>query len=297
MAFLSRLTATVARALPALLLLAACAGTPPRPSEPAPQPMPCPAELPAGAQCLAGRDSAGAQCLAGRDSAGAQYLIVTRAAWSGVLVLHAHGGPTLGPPRAERSLEDLQRWAVMPCMGHAWAGSTYRDGGAQVRAAAEDTERLRPIFLAHVGQPKVTVLHGQSWGASVAAVGAETYTARDADGRRPYDAVLLSSGVLAGGSRAYDFRRFCRVKEIWPWPSAVPSRSARRQAVEAIGIGRDQTLVAAQLSLLDHVRGFDAGDHLGRGAECLEAEHRPGSALDGLTARWSCSTTLFRYFD
>lgn len=95
MAFLSRLTATVARALPALLLLAACAGTPPRPSEPAPQPTPCPAELPAGAQCLAGR-----------DSAGAQYLIVTPAAWSGVLVLHAHGGPTLGPPRAERSLED-----------------------------------------------------------------------------------------------------------------------------------------------------------------------------------------------
>ncbi|WP_395703308.1 hypothetical protein [Aquabacterium sp.] len=192
------------------LLLAACAGTTPPASAPgtkpaasaeaAPQPSPCPAELPTGSRCLAGR-----------DSAGAHYLIALPPAWTGVLVLHAHGGPTLGPPRAERTRQDLQRWAVMLRMGHAWAGSTYRDGGVQVHAAAEDTERLRRIFLQHVAQPTVTVLHGQSWGASVAAVGAETYTARDADGRRPYDAVLLTSGVLAGGSKAYDFRLDLRV--------------------------------------------------------------------------------------
>jgi hypothetical protein len=32
-----------------------------------------------------------------------------------------------------------------------------------------------------------------------------------ADGKRPYDAVLLTSGVLAGGSRSYDFRTDLRV--------------------------------------------------------------------------------------
>ena len=187
-----------------LLLLSACTSTPILSTAPgveaAPQSIACPAELPTDARCMAGR-----------DSAGAHYLIAMPAAWTGVLVLHAHGGPMLGPPRVERSREDLQRWAVMLRLGHAWAGSTYRDGGVQVRAAAEDTERLRRIFLAHVAQPKVTVLHGQSWGASVAAIGAETYTARDANGRRPYDAVLLTSGVLAGGSRAYDFRLDLRV--------------------------------------------------------------------------------------
>jgi alpha-beta hydrolase superfamily lysophospholipase len=79
-----------------------------------------------------------------------------------------------------------------------------------VRAAAEDTERLRQIFEQHVARPQRTVLHGQSWGASVAAKGAEMFT-RTADGRRPYDAVLLTSGVLAGGTRAYDFRLDLRV--------------------------------------------------------------------------------------
>ena len=125
---------------------------------------------------------------------------------SGTLVLHAHGGPLLGAPRADRVAEDLSRWAVVVQAGHAWAGSSYAQGGVAVRAAATDTERLRRIFLAHVAQPRRTVLHGQSWGASVAAVGASMFTAG-----RPYDAVLLSSGVLGGGTRSYDFRLDLRV--------------------------------------------------------------------------------------
>ncbi len=173
-----------------------------RPAEfgPPPAAVDCPAELPATAHCLGGR-----------DGAGAFYLIAMPAAWSGVLVLHAHGGPTLGPPKVERTREDLKRWAVMVKAGYAWAGSTYRDGGVQVHAAAEDTERLRRLFVHDVAVPRVTVLHGQSWGASVAAIEAETFT-RDPDtGRPPYDAVLLTSGVLAGGTRAYDFRLDLRV--------------------------------------------------------------------------------------
>jgi alpha-beta hydrolase superfamily lysophospholipase len=75
-----------------------------------------------------------------------------------------------------------------------------------VRAAAEDTERLRRLFVQHVAKPAFTVLHGQSWGGNVAAKGAEMFT----EGR-PYDVVLLTSGVLAGGSRAYDFRIDLRV--------------------------------------------------------------------------------------
>jgi hypothetical protein len=57
-----------------------------------------------------------------------------------------------------------------------------------------------------VAQPKRTILHGQSWGASVAAKGAEMFTAG-----KPYDAVLLTSGVLGGGTRSYDFRLDLRV--------------------------------------------------------------------------------------
>ncbi len=197
------------------LLAAGCMQMPARPAGPgvpdamstaagdeaAPLPTSCRAALPQRTRCLAGR-----------DSAGAYYLIAIPADWNGVLVLPAHGGPTLGPPKAERTAEDLQRWSVMIKAGYAWAGSTFRDGGVQVHAAAEDTERLRRLFVRHVAQPGLTVLHGQSWGASVAAIGAETYGATTGDdGRKPYDAVLLTSGVLAGGSRAYDFRLDLRV--------------------------------------------------------------------------------------
>lgn len=168
-------------------------------AEAAPHTTACPAAV--GAQV---------QCWSGRDSAGAYYLIAMPQPWNGDLVLHAHGGPALGAPRLERSVEDLERWAIMVKAGYAWAGSTFRQGGVEVRAAAEDTERLRQIVLQHVAQPRRTVLHGQSWGASVAARGAEMFTAT-ADGKRPYDAVLLTSGVLAGGTRSYDFRTDLRV--------------------------------------------------------------------------------------
>jgi pimeloyl-ACP methyl ester carboxylesterase len=154
---------------------------------------PCPEGLPAATRCLTGQ-----------DTAGAYWWIAVPQPWSGVLVLHSHGGPELGPPKPERSAEDLKRWSIMVRAGHAWAGSTFRQGGVAVRAAAEDTERLRGLFTQLVGAPRRTVLHGQSWGASVAAKGAEMFPGS-------YDGVLLTSGVLAGGSTAYDFRLDLRV--------------------------------------------------------------------------------------
>ncbi|MEO7339016.1 MAG: hypothetical protein ABIV63_20775 [Caldimonas sp.] len=156
-------------------------------------PTPCPAGVVAGAHCLTGV-----------DAFGAFVLIAVPKDWNGVLVLHAHGGPELGPPRAERGVADLKRWSVMVKAGYAWAGTTFRQGGVAVRPAAEDIERLRLIFKGAVGAPKLTILHGQSWGASVAARAAEFYP-------KSFDGVLLSSGVLGGGSRSYDFRLDLRV--------------------------------------------------------------------------------------
>jgi hypothetical protein len=160
---------------------------------------------PAPATCPAGVGE-GTTCLAGRDSAGAFYLIAMPKAWNGDLVLHAHGGPFLGAPTAKRVSEDLERWSVMPRLGYAWAASSYRQGGVEVTAAAEDTERLRRLFIAKVARPRQVWLHGQSWGASVAAKGAELF----AEGK-PYDAVLLTAGVLGGATRSYDFRLDLRV--------------------------------------------------------------------------------------
>jgi alpha-beta hydrolase superfamily lysophospholipase len=166
-----------------------------------PQPRQCPTEVPSGAHCYTGL-----------DDLGAFYWIAIPANWDRqVLVMHAHGGPAdTGPARLDRSEEDLKRWAVTVKAGYAWAGSTYRRGGYGVTMAAEDTERLRRIFVQQFGQPRRTLLHGQSYGGGVASKAAELYAT--VDGKRgPYDGVLLTSGVLGGGSRAYDFRLDLRV--------------------------------------------------------------------------------------
>jgi hypothetical protein len=161
----------------------------------------CPAEL-----------AAVAQCLAGIDAQGAHYLIAKPLDWksaSGTLVVHAHGGPLLGQPRAERVVDDLKRWAIMVKAGYAWVGTSFRQGGVAVQSAAQDTRHARELAIAALGQPRRTVLHGQSWGASVAARAAERTGGEQGD--KLFDAVLLTSGVLGGGTRSYDVRLDLRV--------------------------------------------------------------------------------------
>lgn len=176
----------------AFSLLAGCATTPPHPPEAPPQAATCPAGVPAGARCLRGQ-----------DSAKAHYLIVMPAQWSSVLVVHAHGGPSLGEPKATRADEDIKRWAITVQQGHAWAGSVFRQGGFAVTTAAEDTDRVRRIFVEHVAKPQRTLLHGQSWGAMVATKAAELFP-------DSWEGMLLTSGVVAGPS-TYDFRLDLRV--------------------------------------------------------------------------------------
>ena len=167
----------------------------------------CPTEVPNNAVCYTGE-----------DGLGGFYWIALPANWkpeTGVLVMHAHGGPAdTGPATLARGEEDLKRWAVTVKAGYAWAGATYRRGGFGVSMAAEDTERVRRIFVKHFGPPRRTILHGQSYGASVAAKGAEMYATVDGPGgqvKGPYDGMLLTSGMLGGGTRAYDFRIDLRV--------------------------------------------------------------------------------------
>ncbi|MFI6939175.1 alpha/beta hydrolase family protein [Streptomyces sp. NPDC050418] len=149
-----------------------------------------------------------ASCYTGRDANGAYYAMAIPKDWNGDLVVHAHGGPDLGDASdPARSVEDLDRWSVMVDEGYAWAGSSYRRGGYGTRMGAIDTENVRRQFVAEFGTPGRTFLHGQSWGGDVAAKTLEMY----GDRRGPYDAALLTNGVLAGGSRGYDYRVDLRV--------------------------------------------------------------------------------------
>ncbi|MBX3620088.1 MAG: alpha/beta hydrolase [Rhizobacter sp.] len=176
--------------------LSSCAtkvATPAQPMKEALQAHPCPEGVPADVSCLAGT-----------DAEGAHVLIAMPRQWNGTLVVHAHGGPELGVPQLKRTEGDLKRWSVFARAGYAWAASSFRMGGVSVRTAAADTERVRAIFIDRFGAPRHVILHGQSWGASVAARAAETTAPL-------YDGVLLTSGVLGGGPRSYDFRLDLRV--------------------------------------------------------------------------------------
>ena len=175
--------------------------------EAAPTKSACPTRDSTGA-ALAVDVPANTNCYTGTNSKGSAYIIAVPPNWNGRLLLHAHGGPDISP-NPDRAVEVLDRWDIMVRAGYALAGTAFQPG-VEVRRAAEDTERLRGIFRAHIARPNMTILHGQSWGASVAAKAAETYT-RDTVGEVPYDAVLLSAGVLAGGTRSYDFRTDIRV--------------------------------------------------------------------------------------
>ncbi len=140
---------------------------------------------------------AGTTCYEGRDANGAYYTIAVPKHWNKTLVVHSHGGPDLGDPTPERTRDDLNRWAVMVKEGYAWAGTSYRRGGYGTRMAAEDTDNLRRMVSAML-KPRKVFIHGQSWGGNVAAKTIELY--------RGYDAALLTSGVMAGGTRGYDYR-------------------------------------------------------------------------------------------
>lgn len=146
-----------------------------------------------------------ATCFEGPDGNGSFVLAAVPKQWNKTLIVHAHGGPRLGQPKAGDSDEDLDRFSVMVRDGYAWVGSTYRRGGFGVRMAGADVEQSRRMFIAQFGMPKLTILHGQSYGGNVAAKLAEL-NAVGPDDAKHYDGVLLTNALLAGGTRAYQFR-------------------------------------------------------------------------------------------
>ncbi|MCP3803073.1 DUF6351 family protein [Allokutzneria sp. A3M-2-11 16] len=204
-------------------------------------------ERPAVAACPV-QITVAAKCYTGKGSNGAYYAIAVPEKWNGSLVMHAHGGPDLtATSDPERSVDDLGRWAVMVREGYAWAGSAYRRGGYGTRMAAEDTENLRKLFVSAFGRPRTTFVHGQSWGGNVAAKVAEIYGG--------YDGVLLTNGVLAGGSRGYDYRVDLRV--VYQYYCANHPRPTEPQYPLWMGLRKDSTLTSAGLrARLQECTGF-----------------------------------------
>ncbi|MFD4640828.1 alpha/beta hydrolase family protein [Lentzea sp. NPDC058436] len=213
-----------------------------------------------------------ATCYTGQDANGAYFTMAVPKKWNGSLVVHAHGGPDFAYDSSSTD-EELERWAVMVDEGYAWAASSYRRGGYGVRMAAADTENVRQLFVERFGKPARTYLHGQSFGGNVAAKVAETYA------KKPglYDGVLLTNGLLAGGSRGYDHRVDLRV--VYQYYCGNLPRPTEPQYPLWQGLPADSTLTPEDvLGRLQECTGIDSD-----AAERTEAQQRNLSEIVAVT--------------
>jgi hypothetical protein len=187
-----------------------------------PSPRPCPEKIGSGIRCFTAQDQNGAFILIARPENG-----------NGSLIVHTYGGPRMRKPDATMTDEDLERFIETVHEGYDWVATSRRRGGFGVMQGAEDADNARKIYIAAFGQPKHTIAHGQSWGGNVGAILIESFNAPDYTGKRPYDGAMLTSGVLAGGTRGYDMRvdvraAFQAICNVHPAPG---------EPAEALGIG------------------------------------------------------------
>ncbi|MBN8532821.1 MAG: hypothetical protein J0L51_01900 [Rhizobiales bacterium] len=180
------------------------------------QARPCPTEIGTGIACFTVKDENGAYVLAAKPEK-----------WNGSLIVHTYGGPRMRQPDATMVDEDLVRFIETVREGYGWVATSRRRGGFGVTQGAEDADNARKTFIAAFGRPKYTIAHGQSWGGNIGAILIEKFNKPDASGKRPYDGAMLTSGVLAGGTRGYDMRldvraAFQAVCDVHPAPSERP---------------------------------------------------------------------------
>ena len=120
---------------------------------------------------------------------GTPYLISVPPDWNGGLVIFAHGyqgeGSGTGIVRNSPLDQHLTR------RGYAWAASAYRAWGYRPDWFLLDLLTLRAHFINRFGQPRWTIIHGQSMGGHIAIASLEL---------QPdiYQGALIECGVIDG---------------------------------------------------------------------------------------------------
>ncbi len=215
----------------------------------------------------------GVTCWRGQDANGAHVLLARPQAWNGRLLVHVHGGPRMAPPRPTTSDEDLQRFPEFVAEGWAFAASSRRAAGFGVTRGAEDADGARRMATDLFGPPRLTVLHGQSFGGAVAAKAIEALNEPGPDGRRPWDAALLTSAVLAGPTRAYDMRIDLRAA----FQAVCGTHPAPEEAPYPLGLGLAPGQQMAREEVVARLQACTGADR--PAAERTEAQARAAADL------------------
>jgi pimeloyl-ACP methyl ester carboxylesterase len=120
---------------------------------------------------------------------GAEFQITLPGKWSGGLVLFAHGYQGEGAaPGAIWSSKLEMRLAEQ---GHASAASGFRSMGYRPDWFLADMLALRERFIRDHGQPRWTIIHGQSMGGHIAVAGLELHPG-------VFQGALVECGVVDG---------------------------------------------------------------------------------------------------
>ena len=104
---------------------------------------------------------------------GADYVISVPPQWNGGLVMFAHGYEGEGPGNGSVRGSPLDFY--LREHGYAWAASGYRSKGYRPDWFLLDTLALRDRFIKEFGQPRWTIIHGQSMGGHVAIASLELH--------------------------------------------------------------------------------------------------------------------------
>jgi pimeloyl-ACP methyl ester carboxylesterase len=117
------------------------------------------------------------------------YLISVPRDWNGGLVMFAHGyegeGSGKGMARGEPLDDHLTK------RGYAWAASGYRAWGYRPDWFLLDLLTLRAHFINRFGQPRWTLIHGQSMGGHISIASLELQP-------EVYQGALIECGVIDG---------------------------------------------------------------------------------------------------
>jgi alpha-beta hydrolase superfamily lysophospholipase len=120
---------------------------------------------------------------------GGRFALHVPGDWNGGLILYAHGYEGEHAGIGQLSAPALGSWWLQH--GYAWAASSYRSGGYRVEWFIDDMLALRDLVISQIGQPRWTILYGQSMGGHVVTSSLELHPGI-------YQAALAECGVLNG---------------------------------------------------------------------------------------------------
>jgi len=137
---------------------------------------------------------------------GAPYLINVPPDWNGGLVLFAHGYEGEGPGNGTVRSDPLD--IHLTERGYAWAASGYRAWGYRPDWFLLDLLALKAHFINRFGQPRWTIIHGQSMGGHVSISSLELHP--DA-----YQGALIECGVIDGVGLVDWYRAYTAAAEYF----------------------------------------------------------------------------------